>query len=352
MKQLLIISNEQFGYHTDSFKYCEYLKEVYDITYFCFYKGSKKILMDNVKVVYIPWKGSKLKRSFSFIIRALFQMIKCKGITFIIYFNGFSLLHFLLPWKKSILDIRPLSVSPNELRRKWENCFLRFSAKTFSFVTVISTGVQKELSLSVKKTYLLPLGADVISEKIKSYDALRLLYVGTLSGRNILDTVKGFYSFSQEMPKDFSMIYHIVGDGNERKDIEEFVRINQLENIVKIHGYLHHIDLVSLFDECNVGVSYVPLTNYYDKQPVTKTFEYIFSGLYTIATNTTSNREVINPSCGILIKDTSVSFSEALKEVVSVFPLDSSQISANLSQYKWANIVNTYLQTVLKKVEK
>jgi hypothetical protein len=35
-KKLLIINKIQFGYHTDTFKYCQYLKDEFDITYICF----------------------------------------------------------------------------------------------------------------------------------------------------------------------------------------------------------------------------------------------------------------------------------------------------------------------------
>lgn len=38
---------------------------------------------------------------------------------------------------------------------------------------------------------------------------------------------------------------------------------------------------------------YVPITDYYEYQPPTKTFEYVLSGLLCLATATSSNKEVI-----------------------------------------------------------
>ena len=34
--KIVIINKTQFGYHTDYYKYCEYLKDDYDITFLCF----------------------------------------------------------------------------------------------------------------------------------------------------------------------------------------------------------------------------------------------------------------------------------------------------------------------------
>lgn len=79
MKDILIISNEQFGYHTDSFKYSQILKSDYNITYLCFDKGQERVEISGVQVVYISWEGSKIKRSYSFIITALsyiYRMLK------------------------------------------------------------------------------------------------------------------------------------------------------------------------------------------------------------------------------------------------------------------------------------
>ncbi|MDL2277343.1 glycosyltransferase [Parabacteroides sp. OttesenSCG-928-G07] len=352
MKELLIISNEQFGYHTDSFKYCQNLKDTYTITYFCFYKGQPKISLDGVENIYIPWDRSKIVRSVAFFFKALKAMFFCKGVTFIVYFNGFTLLHLLLPWKKAILDIRTLSVSPNKTKRYLEDLFLKVTAKTFSYVTVVSQGVKEKLNLSSKKTFILPLGADCISEKRKDYKKVHLLYVGTLMGRKILDTVKGFHKYIL-FNKDAEITYDIVGDGSEKEEIKRYIEQNKLTGQIVMHGYLPHQQLQPLFDRCNIGVSYVPITEYYTNQPATKTFEYAMSGLYVVATNTKSNREVITPDNGILIEDSVNSFYEAMKQIsLTSHCFNEAAIRSSLSQYSWNSVINTYLLPVLKAIEK
>lgn len=34
-KKLLIINKDPFRYHVDTYKYCQYLRDRYDITYIC-----------------------------------------------------------------------------------------------------------------------------------------------------------------------------------------------------------------------------------------------------------------------------------------------------------------------------
>lgn len=348
MNEFLIISNEQFGYHTDSFKYCQYLKDKYRITYLSFDKGLDKILMPGVTTIYVPWRGIKIYRSFRFFFRALRSIILNKGVVFIIYFNGLSLLHFFTPWKKKILDIRTLSVSPDKEKRKREDSLLRITAKYFPYISVVSYGIRDKLNLSINKTYLLPLGADKISHKQKKYDSLHLLYVGTLNGRSILDTVKGFNEFHQSN-SSIPVSYDIIGEGDEKNKIEEYIKDYNLSEIVKLHGYIHHKNIIPFFDKCNIGVSYIPMTEYYENQPATKTFEYIFSGLYTIATATYSNKQVVTPVNGILINDTPADFARALCQIVEIHSsLDYDCISSSLSQYEWKSVVDVYLSPLLE----
>lgn len=42
MNRLLIICKAQFGYHTDVYKWCEHLKDDYDITVLTFNDGREK----------------------------------------------------------------------------------------------------------------------------------------------------------------------------------------------------------------------------------------------------------------------------------------------------------------------
>lgn len=347
MKELLFICNDQFGYHTDSFKYCEYLNNNYKITYLCFDKGCEHIFVKGINIIYIPWRKRKLLRSISFILRAIIEIFKCKGICFIIYFKGFSILQVLVPWKKKILDIRTLSVETDPKHRMREDKILKRTTKLFSNISIISEGLRDKLNLPQKKVFILPLGADAISIKTKTYDAIRLLYVGNLSGRNILETVRGLHLFIQNNPF-LSVSYDIVGEGYELDGIKKYVLDNKLESIIHLHGHIHHKNITPFFDKCNIGVCFIPITDYFDLQPPTKLFEYAASGLYNIATDTKSNREFISKDNGIIIPDTARGFCEALVYIYSIISeIDEAKIRNSVKHYSWYNISHSYLSVYL-----
>ena len=247
------------------------------------------------------------------------------------------------------LDIRTLNVNANEIIRKREDSLIMKATKIYDFVTIISEGTREKIVIPKDKSAILPLGADVVSKSKKNFDSIRIMYVGTLFNRDIHKTIIGL-SLVLQKEKSLNIHYDIIGDspGNELMELKQLVRDFNLEKYVTLHGYIQHSRLKEFFDKCNVGVSFVPLTEYYEYQPVTKSFEYILSGLYTIATNTYCNKEIITPENGFLINDTPESFAESIEYIVqNASSFDSDIIRNTLSEYKWKNIVNKYLKPVL-----
>ena len=131
--------------------------------------------------------------------------------------------------------------------------------------------------------------------------------------------------------------------------MEALARLLGIDRNVKFHGYVQHSNLVTFYNKCNVGVSYVPVTPYYEHQPVTKTFEYALAGLYVLATNTFCNREVVCQDNGILINDDEESFAEGILEIFKKrFSLDDRIIRKTLKEYSWDNIVEKRLIPVIE----
>lgn len=352
LQKLLIINKTQFGYHTDYYKYCEYLRNEFEVTYLCFDSGLKKLEMDNLNVKYVSNKGIKIIRGVRFILNTLITIANYKGIVFIHYFEKCQFLKWIFPKKKMILDIRTLSISPNDKIRTAYDKHLKKATEYFNFVTIISEGLRKKINLNPVKSAILPLGADVISTSKKDFnDNINLLYVGTLHGRNIHHTLIGLAEYFNGKKTTKKITYNIIGDGAELPYLKELVSKLSLEGSVKIHGRIPHFELKPFFDKCNVGVSYVPITDYYDFQPPTKTFEYILSGIPCIATNTYENRAIINERNGIICMDNPESFANALEEIIIRSESYNSEIiRQTLSEYIWGKIVRLQLIPVLKKV--
>jgi len=233
---------------------------------------------------------------------------------------------------------------------------MRFDALFFPNISVISEGLRDVLKLKKQHTLILPLGADVISDQLHSFDRMDLIYVGTLSLRNIDQTIDGiavFLSKHKELSKLLS--YTIIGFGNEREEeeIKSCIKRTGLDDIVRFLGRKKYTDLTVYFDGRNVGVSYVPITPFYEYQPVTKLFEYLLSGMPVIATGTFENRLMVNEDNGVLINDSSEDFCNGL---ISIYnkrnSFNSSEIRKSAESYTWGNIVNTNLKPYLNKLIK
>lgn len=349
MKKLLIIDKHHFGTLTDSYKWCEYLRNDYNITMLCFDTGREKMPMDGIKFKYINYNGNFTIRGIRFLLTALWCALFFNGKIMVVYFENCQWLKRLLPFKKMIVDIRTLSVSTNVKQREKYDRQLRNACHHFDIITVISEGVKQKINLPNKHIKILPLGSDVISETPKDYSTLKLLYVGTFAGRDLHKTIEGLAQFYQKNP-GINISYDIIGSGlnNELEEYKTLAATLNMTDKITFHGRLPYNQLKPFFDKCNIGVSFVPMTDYYDAQPPTKTFEYILSGLYTIATATSSNKELITTENGLLIYDSTTDFANAISKIWKTHTkLNEQRIRQSLETYSWRNIVNNILKPIL-----
>lgn len=349
--RILMIYKGPLGTLTDNYKWCYYLRNEFDIT-FVELAGPGHIDLDGINIITVSNKGNRVIRGLRFILTALVQILFFKGLVIVFYFDGCSIFKRLLPWKKMILDIRTLSVEKNKDDRERGDEILRQTCFSYDFITIIQKDLINKLSIDERKVTVIPLGADVISNMPKTYDALRLLYVGTLDGRRIDETIKGVALFKERHP-EADIVYTIVGDGvvDHKEQLESLVSDLDLENVVNIVGRVPYNKLQPFFDKSNIGVSYVPKTDWYEHQPPTKTFEYIMSGLYCIGTSTSENGKIINNSNGILHNDNPNDFAIALETIyVNRNMLSFTDIHKSLLEWQWSSIVNLRLIPFLRKL--
>jgi len=352
MKKLLIIRKAQYGYHIDSYKYTVYLKDKWDITYYCFDLGREKVVETNVNVVYVSSKGTFYKRAYRFFSK-LQNLIKLNSfdVIFVVTFD-FSFLVRLFSFKpKFVLDIRSASVNNNRLKEFRVNALIKLNTLFFNNITVISEGVAKRLK--IKNVHILPLGSDVMASNDKDYLKLELIYIGTLDNRNIEKTIKGLSLFIEREQEINYIKYHIFGDGSRDSinKLNNSITTNNLQANVIYHGYKKHSEIKEYFDRCNIGVSFIPMTPYYEHQPPTKTFEYILSGMVCIATSTYENSVIVNETNGVLCEDNADSFSLALEEVyINRQNYNASKIRKTLKNNTWNFISKNNLDPYLRNV--
>jgi glycosyltransferase involved in cell wall biosynthesis len=201
---------------------------------------------------------------------------------------------------------------------------------------------------------VVPLGADELDVGSKDLSGgMRLLYVGNLSRRRRMeDTIRGLALFVRAHGPNIVLSYDIVGDwyGNERQELERLAEESGLSGTVVFHGFVHHAQLGPLYGRCNVGVSYIPVTPYYDVQPPTKTFEYLLAGMPVIATDTTENRLVVNDANGVLAPDSAEAFCAGLWRLWNRrASYDSESVKASCRDFTWERIVRDNLAPYLRR---
>jgi len=341
-KKLLFINQKQYGYHVNFAQYCKHLKNEFDIIYLSWDYGKNRISEDGVDIKYICRDGSIIQRNIRF-FKKIFKQIDAQSYhcIFINYFRGCFIIPFIYRRKYWIhLNIVTGNVSSKSISRKLNNFLLRCESYFFKSVSILSEGLQKLLKIS-RKAYILPLGAEPMILKRQLEHKISLLYIGVFS-RRIDDTIAGFGMFMKKHP-DADIRYTIIGEGwgNEMEQIREQIEKYKLDKYVELKGYIPHNQLKKYYEKSNVGISYIPITPWYEYQPSTKTFEYLMAGMPVIATGTYENKKVINEQSGIIINDDPESFADSLELLYDkIDDFDEDFIRESVAENNWVTIAS------------
>lgn len=350
-EKLIICSHNQFGYLTDTFQYCKLLKNKYDIIYICFDQNKEKINLDGIKNIYIKKNNNMILDYLNLNKNLIIESYKNKVNKIFLVYNPLSFIcKFFLFKKKIILDIRTGSVEKNKSARKKANRRIWINSLFFKEKTIISEGLANKLN--IKKFEILPLGAEKLkNENIElNKKSIKLIYIGILSGRNIIQSIKGFELFSEKY-SDIDCEYNIIGfyndNDNEEKNFFKSISKNKKINYL---GPKKHDEIYKYLNEANIGVSYIPITEYYNYQPPTKTYEYLMNGLITLATATDENKKIIKSENGVLCEDNAKSFSESLEKIYkNLDSYDSKKIIKSVEKNTWQEIVKNILEPILER---
>lgn len=352
--KLLFINPHQFGHTAGYYYYCKYLRSHYDITYFGFDEGLRKLVVAGTNVIYVQQKKNKILRILTFLYKSIRESYTYKYDILYVYSFYFSFIIGLFARKsRKLLDIRTYSVSANPFKRSLINKLLRFNTIFFNKIIVLSPDLMKQLKIAPIKYHYLPLGSEKYFGGNHTFDELRLLYVGALNTRNVHHSIEGFYFFLERSNFKSNISYTIVGFGNihEEDAIRESIKKHGLREYVSFEGRRSYDELAEYFKNCNIGISWIPKNPVFDLQPATKTFEYLMSGLFCMATSTKANKDFINDENGILFNDNAHDFADALEEVYkNKNKFDSAKIRETVKEYSWQSLVENNLLPFLKSL--
>ena len=342
---------EQFGYHIDTFEYCRHLRDRFDLTYLCADGGLPRKELRGVEIVYCgpPVAGRIEPRIVADAISLLRR--RSFDVAFVQRTKFAFLLRMVCRSVPMVFDVRTGSVAGGASARAVENAWIRWNARRFRYVTAISEGLVRQLRLP-ERTRIIPLGANPTSACAAAVrDELRLIYVGTFNNRQLNRTIQGLglYAARGELP--FSYLLIGFGSAEERARLENAIRENRLSSEVEVRGRVDHDELPALMSCHNVGVAFTPLEPWFEHQPSTKVFEYLQSGLLCLATDSAANRETVNRSNGVLIKDTPEAFCAGLRAIETMLPgWRPRDVTATVQAGSWAHIVEGELIPLFEEI--
>ena len=345
MKKILFINPGPFGSLTDTYYYCTILKDKYDITYIGFDEDKPTQKLDGISIIHLSGAHNILRQKYIF-LRKINKLLKDNSYNFILinYFVGCSLIRLSVR-NNLVLDIRTSYISSNLFKRHVFNSLIRFEAAFFKNISIISESLAKFLHFD-SEPHILPLGAPTLPFVEKNFNTLNIIYVGTFHERNIVNTIYAFSKFISDKHDKGIARYTIIGSGSdaEIKEINEAIEFTGMNKYISYKGVIRYPELLNYLENHNVGMSYIPLTSYYDNQPPTKTFEYLLSGMAVIATETKENKKVITRINGILIKD---SIDDVLGGLEYIYNnrsnLNSKVIQIESQKYSWNYIIQENL---------
>lgn len=342
---LLLISPDQFGYHTDDYYRAYYARKDYTVYIICYDHGKEKIELSDVTVFYVKYGNERLKNTIN-MYGVIKKHINSKKVK-VIYIRYFLMCGFIrmanigikVRW---ILDIRTGAVSNSSIKRLLYNGILKLSTKLFSIITIISESLAKELRL--KNYFIVPLGGQplVSANEIKhSIDEMNFLYVGIFDERRVDEIINAFCKFYKQYSCIIKSKLTIIGyaiNKNEEKRIINIINDNHDIPILYL-GRIPNMKLKEYFIDSNIGISYIPITPWFDVQPPTKTFEYIVNGMVCIATDTIENRKVITENNGILVKDNEESLFQGMEKILKLrTKYKRDVIVKEANRYTWESI--------------
>ncbi len=341
--KILICCQNQFGYHSDTFYYSKFLSECNSVDYVGWDYGKERMHVESVNVHYLSRKAGIIRRNVEYIKYCLMMISRSEyDVVFIKYFKGCSLLKLLHPNKIYIMDIRTGAVNNKKHIRVLEDCLLKLESKLFKNITVVSESLANKLNL--KKYHVVPLGALPLCDRrdiLVPNDELNLVYVGTLTGRKLENSVEAVFLFKERNPL-IKIRYFIIGDGadSDKSLIVDLIDKLKLEEIVFFEGFVPHHELNKFFEISHIGIAYIPVTDFYNVQPSTKIYEYCLSSIPVIATNTIENTKIITKFNGVVAADNPLDFSFGIEELFrNIKNGDLNFDEENISSFRWPTVV-------------
>lgn len=334
--RLTLGTRTQYGYQTDFHRWARELGEAYDVSFVCLDAGLPKI--DDglpVNLLTSRYRFARRFRRWVLLLTGIAKMSRDSDLIIVKYFPGCVVLRVMIRDKPILLDFRSRSVVESLVKRRLQDSLAWFEARYFRYISVVSPTLAEMIGR--KDARVIGIGADPRPEvKIataRQHHQLRLLYVGTLTGRRLDVLLCGFKT---AIESGLNLYLDIVGSAESRDEFDDLRKLANelcLEQYITFHGHLIGQRLDYRLQQADIGLVHVPNEQRYSGQPSTKLFEYWASGLPVLASDYPENRSRVRPDLGELYDFSASGFASGI-----------SRISRRMDDFSHVNIVNVAMQ--------
>jgi glycosyltransferase involved in cell wall biosynthesis len=185
------------------------------------------------------------------------------------------------------------------------------------------------------------------NKSMNLHNPIRLLFVGRLSYQKNIPILLD--SFKEAYTKNKKIELHIVGEGEDKKLIEKFIKEKKLKNKIIIYGSKTGNELEKIYKKSDIFISLTRQESF-----GTVYLEAMASGLPIITTNIFAVRNVVkNNYNGILVKPTPEKIAKAIERLVQNTKLREKLIKNGLKEVKkysldkiFSKFESTYMEVI------
>lgn len=171
---------------------------------------------------------------------------------------------------------------------------------------LINMGVDESKVTIVSNTPIIE--SLVFEPKHHHGEELSIVYVGFLTKIRGLDLlIKAVRRFIDSAEGSSQIHVNIIGEGADKNDLESLVKDLNLENNVKIHGWLSHERAQDYMCSANVGCLTYRFCGHWNHTIPNKFFDYMRAGLPVLTTNVRPISRIIkSEECGLSSSDSDI----------------------------------------------
>lgn len=380
MRTIAFVYIFEYGTYPILYEYCNQLARLNFQVYYIGLSDTSESFLDSNGVNVIHLDKNKITYPVGFAKSAKDLLISINPeLVHVFHYRWCLLLPLMSLFRYQwLLDLRTVHVGDKDGHYSrftfLKNRLTWFESLFYDQSIALTKKIKALLSPSRKPVPVIPLGANISkfypTDREKERQIIRMsfslepddkvfLYSGTLNPNRKLEAV--FTAFAQLLRQHKNSFLFILGHDKDNTATLENYRVlcKQLGISAHVHftGYLPYHQVIKYYNASDIGLSFVPLTPYFNFQPPTKLFEYMAAQLIVISTRSNATLDVIEHGYnGFLTDDTPEGLSQAMVTACALEEEEKQSIlrhaQTTAATFDWEHLISTRLLPVYNKMLK